>query len=85
MHLPSETAKVIKEKVQKETNKELIIKSFYQDKESTNDWRVDNLSYHCEIYDENLAQDILNIALLMKDKQADGLYDLDRLLNDTNL
>lgn len=85
MHLPSETAKVIKERVQKETNKELIIKSFYQDKESTNDWRVDNLSYHCEIYDENLAQDILNIALLMKDKQADGLYDLDRLLNDTNL
>lgn len=85
MHLPSQTARVIKERVLKETNKNLIIESFYQDKESTNDWRVGDINYHCEVYDENLAKDILNIGVLMKNKSADGIYDLDRLLKDINL
>lgn len=85
MHLPSQTAEVIKQRVFDETNKELTITSFYQDKESSNDWRVGDLVYHCGIYDENLAKDILNIALLMKNKPANGLYNLERLLNDTNL
>lgn len=85
MHLPSQTAQVIKERVLKETNKNIIIESNYQDQENTNEWRVGDLCYRCPVYDENLAKDILNIGLLMKNKKANGIYDLDRLLKDVNL
>lgn len=30
---------------------------------------------------KDLAEDLLKIASMMKDKKADGMYDLDRLLN----
>ncbi len=84
MNLPSETAKVIKRRVKEDTGKELIIESFHQNQENTNNWQVDNLNYRCEIYDDNLAKDILTIASIMVKKEADGIYDLDRLLKDVN-
>ena len=85
MHLPSETAKVIKRRVKETTGKELIISSSYQNLESTNDWQVGNLRYHCGIYDEALAQDILTIASIMVNKRPGILYDLDNIYPDIEL
>nr|MBP3258417.1 hypothetical protein [Bacilli bacterium] len=77
--IPSETAKVIAKRVLDETGKIVNIKSFLEYDELINDWRVGNL--HCRVIGfKELASDILKIALLMKDKNPDGLYDLDRLL-----
>lgn len=85
MHIPSETAKVILKRVFEETGKTVTIKSFLQSDESTNDWRVDHIHYHCSVYDEAIAKDILTIASIMKDKQPDGVYDLDRLFKENML
>ncbi len=77
--IPSETAKVIAKRVLDETGKIVNIKSFLEYDELINDWRVGNL--HCRVIGfKELASDILKIALLMKNKNPDGLYDLDRLL-----
>lgn len=79
MHLPSQTALVIKKRVEEETGKKLIIKSTTQDIFFTNQWCVQNVSFSCPIYDENLVNNILSIAFIMCSKKADGIYDLDRL------
>ena len=77
--IPSETAKVVAKRVLEETGKEVVIKSFLEYDELINDWKVDDL--HCRVIGfKELAEDVLKIATMMKDKPADGLYDLDRLL-----
>ncbi len=80
--IPSQTAKVIAEKVFEETGKQIKIESSQQDRENTNDWRVNNIQYQCTAYDEKLARDIVNIAIMMKSKKANGIYDLDRLFKE---
>ncbi|MBS7020815.1 MAG: hypothetical protein KH135_02955 [Firmicutes bacterium] len=76
--VPSETAKVIAKKVLDETRKQLKIKLFLEYDELINDWKVSNL--HCRVVGfRELANDVLNIACMMKNKQPDGVYDLDRL------
>lgn len=82
INIPSETAKVIARRVLEETGKKVEIKSFLQNDENTNDWRVDNIHYRCGAYDEKLAKDILNIAVMIKDKTPNGIYDLDRLIKE---
>ena len=78
--IPSETAKVIVKRVLDETGKRVDIKSFLEYNELINDYRVKDL--HCRVIGfKKLAEDVLKIAIIMKDKQADGVYDLDRLLN----
>jgi dihydrodipicolinate reductase len=78
--VPSETAKVIAKRVLDETGKKMEIKSFLEYDELINDWRVADL--HCRIVGfEELAKDVLKIAIMMKDKEANGVYDLDRLLS----
>lgn len=77
--IPSETAKVVAKRVLDETGKVVEIKSFLEYDELINDWKVDDL--HCRVVGfKELAEDVLKIATMMKDKPADGLYDLDRLL-----
>ena len=67
-----------------ETGKKVEIKSFLEYDELINDWRVDHL--HCRVVGfKELAEDVLNIAYMMKDKPVDGLYDLDRLLDIENI
>lgn len=79
--VPSETAKVIAKKVLNETGKIITIKSFLEYDELINDWKVADL--HCRVIGfKELAEDVLKIALMMKDKTADGVYDLDRLLRE---
>lgn len=79
--VPSETAKVIAKRVLDETGKIVNIKSFLEYDELINDWQVADL--HCRVVGfKELAEDVLNIALIMKDKQADGVYDLDRLFRE---
>lgn len=81
--LPSETGKVIKEKVFNETGKNIIIKSYLEYEDPISDWKVQNL--HCRVCGfKELAEDVLKIAIMMKDKKADGVYDLDRLLSEYN-
>lgn len=80
--IPSQTAKVIAKRVLDETGKKVSIKSFSQTEEDTNDWKVNDIHYHCIAYDEKLASNILEIAVMMKDKKADGVYDLDRLFKE---
>lgn len=80
--IPSQTAKVIAKRVLEETGKQIEIQSSHQNKENTNDWRVDKIQYKCTAYDEKLAKDIVNIAIMMKDKKANGIYDLDRLFKE---
>lgn len=82
--IPSETAKVIAKRVLDETGKEVIIKSFLEYDELINDWRVGNL--HCRVVGfKKLAEDVLKIAVMMKDKKVDGIYDLDRLFKEENI
>lgn len=82
--IPSQTAKVIANRVLKETGKKIKIQSSQQNKENTNEWRVNNIQYKCTAYDEKLAKDIVKIAIIMKNKKADGIYDLDRLFEEKN-
>lgn len=49
-----------------------------------NDWRVANLN--CRVVGfKKLAEDVLSIAVMMKDKKANGVYDLDRLFKEKQL
>ena len=78
--IPSETAKVVAKKVLDATGKVVTIKSFLEYDDLINDWKVDHL--HCRVVGfKELAEDVLKIAVLMKDKKPDGVYDLDRLLD----
>ncbi len=78
--IPSETAKVVAKRVLDETGKIVNIKSFLEYDELINDYRVGEL--HCRVIGfKELAEDVLKIAIIMKDKEPDGIYDLDRLLN----
>lgn len=83
--IPSQTAQVIVKKVLNETGKKVNIKSFSQTEEDTNDWRVNDIHYHCNAYDEKLASNILEIAIMMKDKKPNGVYDLDRLFKEKQM
>lgn len=79
--MPSETAKVIAKRVLDETGKNVEIKSFLEYDELINDWKVADL--HCRVEGfKELARDVLNIAVMMKNKKADGIYDLDRLFRE---
>lgn len=79
--VPSETAKVIAKRVLDETGKNVEIKSFLEYDELINDWKVADL--HCRVEGfKELARDVLNIAVMMKNKKADGIYDLDRLFRE---
>lgn len=82
--IPSETAKVIAKRVLDETGKQIEIKSFLEYDELINDWRVGDLS--CRVIGfKELAEDILNIAIMMKDKKPNGVYDLDRLFKEKQM
>lgn len=82
--VPSETAKVVKKRVFDETGKNVEIKSLLEYDELINDWRVDD--YHCRVVGfHELAEDVLKIADMMKDKGPLGVYDLDRLFLEMKL
>ena len=82
--VPSETAKVVVKRVLDETGKEMKIKSFLEYDELINDWKVDDL--HCRVIGfKELAEDVLKIAVMMKDKKPTGVYDLDRLFREKQL
>lgn len=82
--IPSETAKVVANRVLKETGKTVRISSFLEYDELINDWRVGD--YHCRVVGfKELAEDVLQIATMMKNKPAGELYDLDRLLLERDL
>lgn len=83
--IPSQTAKVIAKRVLDETSKKVEIKSFSQDEQDTNDWRVSDIHYYCRAYDETLAADVLKIAEMMKNKKPNGVYDLDRLFREREM
>ena len=79
--VPSETAKVVAKKVLDETGKKVEIKSFLEYDELINDWKVADL--HCRVCGfKQLAEDVIKIAIMMKDKKPNGVYDLDRLLKE---
>ena len=79
--VPSETAKVVAKKVLDETGKKVEIKSFLEYDELINDWKVADL--HCRVCGfKQLAEDVIKIAIMMKNKTANGVYDLDRLLKE---
>lgn len=79
--VPSETAKVIAKRVLEETGKTIEIKSFLEYDELICDWQVDDL--HCRVIGfKELAKDVFNIAVMMKNKKPDGIYDLDRLFRE---
>ena len=80
--VPSETAKVVAKKVLDETGKKVEIKSFLEYDELINDWRVADL--HCRVCGfKELAEDVIKIAIIKKNKNANGVYDLDRLLKES--
>lgn len=82
--VPSETAKVVAKRVLDETGKKVEIKSFLEYDELINDWRVADL--HCRVIGfKKLASDVLNIALMMKNKKPNGVYDLDRLFKEQQI
>lgn len=82
--VPSETAKVIAKRVLDETGKIVNIKSVLEYDELINDWKVADL--HCQVIGfKELARDVLAIAVMMKNKKADGVYDLDRLFKESNV
>lgn len=79
-HIPSETAKVIKNRVLNEVGKNIEIKSYLEYDDNICDWKVDHL--HCRVTGfKELAEDLLKIAYMMKVKSPDGIYDLDKLLS----
>lgn len=82
--VPSETAKVIAKRVLDETGKKVDIKSFLEYDEIINDWKIADLN--CRVIGfKELAKDVLNIAIMMKDKQPNGVYDLDRLFKEKQI
>lgn len=79
--IPSETSKVIAKRVLDETGKKVEIKSFLEYDELINDYKVENL--HCRVKGfRNLAEDVLKIAIMMKNKTPNGIYDLDRIIRE---
>ena len=80
--IPSQTAKVIANRILNETGRKIKIQSSQQSEENTNEWCVNNIQYKCTAYDEKLAKDIVKIAIIMKNKKANGIYDLDRLFKE---
>ena len=79
--IPSETSKVIAKRILDETGKKVDIKSFLEYDELINDYKVANL--HCRVKGfRKLAEDVLKIAIIMKDKTPDGVYDLDRVIKE---
>ena len=82
--VPSETAKVVAKRVLDETGKQVNIKSLLEYDELINDWKIDDLC--CRVIGfKELAENVLEIARMMKDKTASGVYDLDRLLKEQEL
>lgn len=82
--VPSETAKVVAKRVLEETGKQVNIKSFLEYDELINDWKIDDL--RCRVIGfKELAENVLEIARMMKAKTASGVYDLDRLLKEQEL
>lgn len=82
--VPSETAKVVAKRVLDETGKQVNINSYLEYDELINDWKVDDL--HCRVVGfKELAENVLEIAKMMKDKTPSGVYDLDRLLKEQEL
>ena len=82
--VPSETAKVVAKRVLEETGKQVNIKSFLEYDELINDWKIDDL--HCRVIGfKELAENVLEIARMMKRKTSSGVYDLDRLLKEQEL
>lgn len=76
--IPSETAKVVANKVFKKYGKTVEIESHLEYDELINDWQVDDL--HCRVVGfKELGEDVLKIASMFANKKADGVYDLDRL------
>ena len=79
--IPSETAKVIKKRVFDETGKELVIESHLKYNRLINDYRIGKL--HARVTSFNaLAQDVLKIAFVMKDKEPMGLYNLSEIMGE---
>ncbi|WP_314068583.1 hypothetical protein [uncultured Vagococcus sp.] len=83
-NIPSETAKVIKARVENETNQTLDIQSFLKFDEIINQWQVADLICRVNGF-KQLAVDVLTISSMMIDKPADGLYDLDKLASQVTL
>lgn len=82
--VPSETAKVVAKRVLEETGKQVNIKSFLEYDELINDWKIDDL--RCRVIGfKELAENVLEIARMMKGKTSSGVYDLDRLLKEQEL
>ncbi len=81
--IPSETAKVVAKRVLEETGKIVTIESHLLYDDLINDWRVDRLNARVGTDGfETLAKHLFKIAYMMKDKKADGLYDLRRLIKE---
>lgn len=82
--VPSETAKVVAKRVLEEAGKQVNINSYLEYDELINDWKIDDL--HCRVVGfKELAENVLEIAKMMKDKTPSGVYDLDRLLKEQEL
>ena len=82
--VPSETAKVVAKRVLDETGKQVNIKSLLEYDELINDWKIDDL--RCRVIGfKELAENVLEIAKMMKGKTSSGVYDLDRLLKEQEL
>lgn len=80
--LPSETSKVIANRVLNEAGKKLKIETFLEYDEIIIDLRVAHI--HCQTYGfEQLGKDVLKIASMMISKDANGVYDLDRLVKES--
>lgn len=79
--VPSQTALEVKEKVLKETGKQIIIESKLEYDERINDWRVENL--HCRVQGINeLVPDIFKISSKMSNDLEPGIYDLNKLFDE---
>lgn len=77
--VPSETAKVIAKRVFDITGKNVKIESHLEYDDLINDWQVGEL--HCRVQGfEQLGEDVLKIANMMKNQKPAGLYDLNGLL-----
>lgn len=82
--VPSETAKVVAKRVLEEAGKQVNINSYLEYDELINDWKIDDL--RCRVVGfKELAENVLEIAKMMKDKTPSGVYDLDRLLKEQEL
>ena len=79
--IPSETAKVIKNRVFEATGKEVVIESHLKYKALINDYKIGGLHARVNGF-EPLALDVLKIANVMKSKSANGLYDLHQIIRE---